>query len=560
MMKSTLILLSYISISTYSLAAMNYPPTTGTCSNMSSSVDGDVYFDKNCRIAYVMPPEVGMIKSHRENFDEEKLALCTNYLSTKELFKINNQQILDIIVRRGEITNSLIEIEASIKEVQKVLDDFKTSNYEKIEGYESAKLHLKKKENAYFKIMEEAENCSRNCDLIEEELVFLESDYFNAIDDLLKLEDDYKDIEFSLRNFQHDIDTLNITQNELTDLLDIGYDSVSKAYLSLEEAFNHYSKIENGEIIYLVDLLRNETVQETKNRNLHTNLIWKEMPIYRAQVATNYAFENLSGQKIKDLLLVPSIGSYNSLNGKDKVDVINYSYNDRLLNVNFDYEKFNGDALRTDQFYTHLQTNLIGSCEAKNGKDFSALIAPRIYYEYGLNFPFSVTAKLNGKALLNHIEIRKSRRKYLFKKIRWTEIEDYKSYSHILDLEFDSDSSLLSAKIKSTLAKSMIDTDLLRFMNIEGRREDYHFNHHYSYSSKGGIFSSMLNDENVAVPRWTFTEEEDTNFTSSRYPFSSLFSPDYVNKFSKTIVKTYRGNYLIPQARIMTFKSVVNEN
>lgn len=542
-----------------SLGVIINPPTTNTCSNVLNSVDGNIYFDKNCSIGYVMPPEKGRITAKEKRFKDNTLVYCDNYNATKSQYIDNHIQLSEMIDRNQEIRRHLDDLESIINITFNDLETVKNENSDLIEKFEDASDQLTMARNAYTEFRDFLSQCDSNCQELEEQVRFAREMYSDAFIELNKVKREYRPLKRVIDNYSEKIDSLMDEQEEITYSYNSGKDNIFKVRETLESSFRNYMEIDSGEIIYQTNLMRDDSVNRAKNKNNHINITWKKMPIYRAKISTMYAFDNLNETRRRQLLLTPSIGAYTSYNGINESDVIDISPDGLLANHNFSYDNFEQDAISSDQFFSHLKVNLVGACEANNGQDFVSLISPNIYYEYAINFPFSIKATIKGEALLKHLEIRKSKRKYLFKKIRWTEIEEYKSFSHILDLKFDSDSSLLNPKIKAQVAKSMIDTEIINFLNVKGKISNYSKVKRDGYSSSGGIFTPMNNDESIPEPHWTFTNVIEDGASHWSYPFRFFNDSNYINRFSRNIERTYEGNYLIPQSRIMSFSSNINE-
>ena len=151
----------------------------------------------------------------------------------------------------------------------------------------------------------------------------------------------------------------------------------------------------------------------------------------------------------------------------------------------------------------------------------------------------------------------------MVKKIRWTEVEDYKNFKNIVKLEFDSDSSLVDAKTKGKIAASFIDRSMQEFASFMGSYSPESSFKKTMYNSNHYIFWPLYENEKriMARPKWTVTEEIDNAFkqdsigNSARFPFLffNRVNNNYVKEFSQQYRKSISGHYIIPQARIMTF-------
>ena len=533
-------------------------PTLTSCPQHNLNTEtGQVYFDNSCSVAYVLPPDVGVVSHATFNPKHSGMSLCGSYsTSEKQIDKLVGE-INTHYAKSSDYVNKVLDISEKINELMVRGDNLRDEYIDDILSYQDSKIYSDLIIEEYREARKALTTCKRHGKQCESEQLFvteMRRELVFARQELSAVSKQYRPVERLLIQVEQGIDRAQDNLELLKYQNSTKLAALESAEDTLTKFLSLYASVAAGDVIFTFDLKHQDLVEQFANKYRDLPLRWKAMPAVRAEVSILSPFDQLTTIE-REQFLWPAIGSFLVDIAQPIGPGLNQSFS-YITPQSPPYETLahSQTILKKDHFKAGLHLNVIGACSLQNQPDYLSMVAtlsPSFYFEYGLDTRFGYTAKVDRKALIEHTEVRKSKG-FLFWKKRWTEIRDHRNFNHLIDISFDAESSgLLTPQLKSQIIRSILDRTAMHYMNSLGKRVPISSQSSSELAANLGVsgasagFEGLLNMPGVHFV-WKVSD------TGSKDEFEQS-DRNYWRNVAQFYTESMHGHYLMPQAKMIAF-------
>ncbi|WP_341660225.1 hypothetical protein [Vibrio sp.] len=536
-------------------------PSLNDCNHLNIlPEDGTVYFNQSCSTAYVLPKDTGVSTEGVFTPNSYGRNVCGHYQSTEDAIVRVTNEINGVYKNAGQFIERKASILSRINSLKSEVYAVRDQYAEEVFHYEMAKEYADQWMEEYrvaSRALSDCRQSSSQCQSEQDKVAEVRAELTFATKELSEARIGYRPVKGITDQAHRAILSAEEELSLLTYRNKAHLDAMKSLEDSLSEMLAKYAVTEAGDAVFTFDIRHQAHVDALANKYAHLGLDWQKMPAMQTDISVLSPFDNMdSAERVQYQL--PVLGSYIVGNSQQSQVGLNQSGN----TIPPQEQPLSSDMLTSslnnrESFQAGIKLNAIGACQVQSSSNLNGLVAtvaPSLFFKYGVEVPFGYTARVDRTAVIEHLEIHRSKGSWFWKK-KWTEIRDHRNFSHLIDIRFDagsSDVAVLSPEMKTKVIRSILDRTALHYMDSLGKRLPTPPQAAFDIAAgSGGSGMSAGYEGSFDSPGLSFTWQR----------FSHNAKDDFVsrgNSYRRDVAQYYTesvsGSYLVPQAKLIAFE------